>query len=306
MGHFASGVTSTAKLVKAVLRDGSFLTWTTADHSITYTDGPDGPLTYNPAVGATPSAFDQSASLSVDNAILSGMITIGEITEQQIRAGIFDGARFWIYEVNYLDLTMGHYIWSAGRFGKTKFSNNGFKVELRSKTQNLKQPIAEMSLLICPVPYGSPACGKEFEWFTAEIDMMSSEEPDRVFTLLPDSNWPDDNRFNRTGVVHVLTGDNAGAEVEVELQDGLDIELLLIMPYPFQTGDQFEIRIDCNKEARDEVGGCKSLLRWSDEWIFHHRGFPDIPVADQDSLRFPGAQAPSVPGTGTVNVTEEA
>jgi hypothetical protein len=113
------------------------------------------------------------------------------------------------------------------------------------------------------------------------------------------SGWPGGNRF-KFGVAHVLTGDNAGAELEVEMHDGDDLELLLGLPYPLAQGDEIEVRIDCNKEARDIEYGCKSPLRWGDQWGLHHRGFPDIPVADQGSLMAPGAQTPSVPGEGSV------
>lgn len=297
--HFAGRITSVCKLVKMRLKDGSILSFTTADHDITYTDGPDGAIVYPYVNGISPSAFDQSASTSVDNAVLTGIISANGVTEQQIRVGIFNHARFWIYEVNYLDLSQGHYIWASGFTGQTKFSENGFAVEMRSKMQSLRQPISEAFTLTCPVRYGSPACGKEFEWFSAIVDAVDTEEPDRVFTVMADSLWPGGQKF-KVGVIRVLTGDNAGAEIEVELHDGYDFSMLLAFPYPMAVDDEIEVRIDCNKVARDIVYGCKSPDRWDVEWIYHHRGFPDTPIADAASLRFPGAQAPSHPGGGTV------
>jgi uncharacterized phage protein (TIGR02218 family) len=304
MEHYATGVTSVTKLAKMRFRDGTLRGFSMADHTIRYTDGPDGEIVYPYFEGVDISAFDQSASLSVDNAILSGIIATGGITEQQIRAGIFNGARYWVYELNYLDLAAGHYIWSSGKCGKTRFDGTAFHVEMRSKTQQLKQPISELYLLTCPIGYGTPPCGKDLEWFSAEVATVSPVEPDRIVTVTGDSTWPDGEQF-RGGVLRVLTGDNAGAMVEIEVHEDGYLEFLLPLAYPMAIGDGMEVRIDCNKQARDEVYGCKSPLRWGDAWIDHHRGFPDIPVADQDSLRMPGAQAPSVPGTGTVTETAE-
>lgn len=299
----ATGRTSLCFLVKIKRKDGQILAFTTLDAAITYTDGPDGPITYLPNNGVKPSEQVWSASLSVDTAEIVGAIRDTGVTEQEIRAGLFDFARFWIYRVNYLDLTEGHYLWASGTTGETKFSENAWQLELRSKQQQLKQPIAETYTLTCPVPYGSPACGKEFEWFDITVDEVDPLEPDRIFSVLGDSDYPADERF-RYGVMRFLTGDNAGIELEVEHHDGSDFALLLPLPYPAQPGDEAQVRIDCLKEARDEVYGCKSPLRWGADWIYHHRGFPDIPVADAASLQFPGAQAPSVPGRGTVAMTE--
>lgn len=287
--HYAGRVTSLARLFKFRTKAGEFLTFTSADHEITYTDGPDGPLLYPAIRPGSMSAIDWSSSLGVDNAIMSGIANTANLTESQIRAGILSHANFWVYEVNYLDLAQGHRIVASGFSGETKFSENSFSVELRSKTQMLKQPIHESYSKLCPVAYGSPPCGKELEWVEAEVDEPDSGEPDRVFSITIGSDWPEDDRYTG-GVLRVLTGDNAGAEVDVELQDGTSVELLLPLPYAMQPGDEFEIRIDCNKEARDIVHGCKSELRWGDDWRFHHRGFPDIPTAAAGALLSPGAQ----------------
>jgi uncharacterized phage protein (TIGR02218 family) len=302
--HLESGRTSLCFLVKIRCKDGTLLAFTTLDAALTYTDGPDGPIEYLPDNGVTPSEQVWSASLSVDTAEAVGVVTPDGITEQRIRSGVFDHARFWIYRVNYLDLSQGHYIWASGTTGETKFTENRFSVELRSKSQQLKQPISESYTLTCPVAYGSAACGKTLEWFDAAVATVDTEEPDRIFTVTGDSEWPGGDQF-KFGVAKVITGDNAGAEVEVELHDDDSIELLLPLPYALAEDDELQFRIDCNKEARDTDFGCKSELRWGAEWPLHHRGFPDIPIADQGSLLAPGAQTPSVPGSGTVSMEAE-
>lgn len=301
--HYARRLTSLTRLFKMRTKEGAFLTFTQADHDITYDDGPDGPLSYPAMDPGNLSAFDFSASLGVDNAMLSGIINGARLTEQQIRAGILSHARFWVYEVNYLDLTQGHRIVASGFTGETKFSDNAFSVELRSKTQLLKQPIHESYEKTCTVAYGSPPCGKELEWINVTVVSVDTSEPDRIFTITPDSGWPVDNIYTG-GVLRFVTGQNAGAEVDIEEQDGSDIELMLPLPYVVAPGDEVEIRIDCNKEARDAVYGCLSPLRWGDEWTLHHRGFPDIPTAAAAALLSPGAQVMGQ-GGGTLPMEPE-
>jgi uncharacterized phage protein (TIGR02218 family) len=302
LSHYATGRTSVCMLVKVKCKDGTIIAFTTLDAAVTFTDGPDGPITYSPTNGVTPSEMVQVGDLSVDTAEATGWISDSGITEQQIRSGIFNFARWWIFEVNYLDLSDGYVLKGSGTTGETRFSDKAWTVELRAKKQQLKQPMVDMYKLPCRVKYGSAACGKTFEWAGTSVESVDADEPDRIFYAEPNSSLLDAPAYNY-GVVRVTSGDNAGAEVEVELHsedsNGIRIELLLPLPYPLAPADTLDIRIDCNKLARDADGGCLSPLRWGADWVRHHRGFPDIPTADGASLQVPGAQTPFQPGTGS-------
>lgn len=290
LSHYSTGRTSVCLLTKVKCKDGTILAFTTLDAPVTFTDGPDGPITYSPTNGFRPSEQVWAADLNVDTAEATGWIHDTGITEQQIRAGLFNFARWWIYEVNYRDLGAGYVLKGSGTTGETRFGDSSWTVELRSKTQQLKQPMVDLQTKTCRVEYGSPPCGKTFEWAQAAVAAPDADEPDRIFTITDEgTGWLDPPAYNY-GVIRVLTGDNAGAEVEIELHEAGQLALLLPLPYPMQPGDQFEARIDCNKIARDDVHGCKSPLRWGAEWTRHHRGFPDIPTADAASLQVPGAQ----------------
>src|SRR5690606_20046033 len=63
-GHLEGGRTSLCFLVKMRLKDGTLLSFTTLDEAVTYTDGPDGPITYSPDNGVTPSEQVWSGSMS--------------------------------------------------------------------------------------------------------------------------------------------------------------------------------------------------------------------------------------------------
>lgn len=304
LSHYATGRTSICLLIKVKCKDGTILAFTTLDASVTFTDGPDGPIVYSPTNGVRPSEQVWVGDLSVDTAEATGWIQDAGITEAQIRSGIFNFARWWIYEVNYLDLSDGYTLKGSGTTGETRFSDSAWTVELRSKTQQTKQPMVDLYQLPCRVKYGSAPCGKSFEWASTGVESVDAVEPDRIFYLEPNSGLLDPPAY-KYGVVKVTSGANTGAEVEVELHEhdsnGIRIELLLPLPYPLTPADTLDIRIDCNKEARDAEGGCLSPLRWGADWVRHHRGFPDIPVADAASVQVPGAQTPFQPGTGNQN-----
>ena len=129
---------------------------------------------------------------------------------------------------------------------------------------------------------------------------VDADEPDRIFEVATGSGWAGEGAYNQ-GVIRVLTGDNAGAQMEVESHTHDSggtgrIELLLPLPYPLQVGDQMDFQEDCSKVWDDAVHGC--LHHWGTERALHFRGQPHIPVEDANNLQIPGAQTPRVPGTG--------
>lgn len=307
-GHYATGRTSLCLLTKVKCKDGTILAFTTLDAELTYDDGSgDGPLLYDPGNSFTPSEQVWVADLSVDQAEATGWIRDSGISEERIRAGLFDFAKFWVYQVNFMDLSQGHVLKQSGTTGETKFGSNSWSVEFRSKTQQLKQPLSDLYSLTCTVPFGSPPCGKTFDWDEATVTAVDPDEPDRIFEVATGSGWAGDGAYT-LGVIRVTSGANAGAQMEVEThtQDSSGvalIALLLPLPYPIEMGDELEFREDCSKVWDDADHGC--LHHWGNERALHFRGQPHIPVEDANSLQIPQAQTPRVPGTGAPSQNPE-
>ncbi len=86
------------------------------------------------------------------------------------------------------------------------------------------------------------------------------------------------------GVVQWLTGNNAGAEMEVDSQASDVFTLALPLAYPIEVGDTYRVRQDCNKVGR--LGDCK--LKHNN--YINFGGQEDIPVADAGAALIPGAQ----------------
>src|SRR5690606_37395881 len=88
------------------------------------------------------------------------------------------------------------------------------------------------------------------------------------------------------GMVKWNTGANAGRSYEIEsnTSDGT-ITLAFPADFPIAEADELTFRPGCNKQARDEVRGCK---RWfGAEWPLHFRGEPDIPIGDEGAMGTP-------------------
>lgn len=274
--HYDEPATTTCFISRVACKDGPVLGFTSLDADLTYDDG-DGPVVYRADNGFRADRMQQTADLAVDNTELHGWVSDTGITEKQIRAGLFDYARVRIYRVNYLDLAAGHEIIATGTAGETTFSNGGWKLEFRSLTQQLKQPISTLYSLTCRAQFGDAKCKKPFVWVPGDVTSVDGTEPARVFASTVDAT---DGHF-RLGVVEWLTGDNAGAQMEVDAQTGGAITLALPMPYAIKPGDEFRIRQDCDKT--------KEMCREVHNNLLNMRAEPFIPVDGGKSL-IPGAQ----------------
>jgi len=243
--HLALPVTSTCLLVKVECvgtYDGTVLGFTNLDIDVDYDDG-DGNVTYESDNGFTPRKLAQTSGSGVDDSALDGVIGNG-ITEAMIRSGLFDSAKVTVYRVNYNDLTSGrHEIVAYGKAGQTQYSELGWQTEFRSLSQLLKQPIGELYSLTCRAQFGDTRCGKAFSWTSGTVTSVGSET-DREFN---DTSIVSANGHYNSGVVEWLTGNNAGAEMDVDVYTVGAFALLLPMAYPIVIGDTYRVRRDCTK-----------------------------------------------------------
>lgn len=293
--HLAQDATSWALLMKVVCKDGTVLGFTTLDADLTYNDG-GGALLYRADQGFTPQRMEATADLGVDNTELQGWYSLDGVTEQRIRAGLFDKAEVWIYRVNFMDLSMGHEVWNYGTLGESRFSETGWVTEFRSLKQQLKQTLCQLYSLTCRArfgskPIGTPGaefterkpCNKDIVWASGAVTSVASAK--RVFT---DSSRAEADGHFQPGVIKWLTGANAGAQIEVYTFAADQFTLLLPMPYAIEVGDTYEVRQDCDHT----VAMCKA--RFNN--LLNFRGEPFVPVADSASIMVPGANVTQVGG----------
>jgi len=312
-GHLDSGITTTTALLKISPVTPGFAPYglTFGNTDVVYDDG-NGEIKYSAAIGMQPTAVGLAADLSVDNAESTSLLPEFEIpvSEADIRAGVYDFARFSLYLVNYDDLTQGHVTLQEGTIGQVTIDANGlsFVNELRGLVAQLKQSVCEKDSLTCRALFGSQPIGSVVPgpqvrrgWcgFDATTILKTGTvidvglENTVSFRVTPDMDWSV-NSFS-PGSVKFLTGMNAGRSFEVDsnTSDGWFV-LRFDAAFPIADGDTLEYRADCNKHARDASKGCK---RWfPSDWGLHFRGEPDIPIGDAGSMETPGAS--SGPGQG--------
>ncbi len=152
--HLVGPVTTLATCWSILRRDGVAFLFTDHDKDIAF-DG----KTYVARFGYTRTAVSSDSELSVDNLDVDGVFDDAAITEEDMRAGLFDYAEVRIFLVNWADPGMGALKLRRGWFGEVMLTENGmFRSELRGLTQALQQDVGELYSAECRADLGDQRC----------------------------------------------------------------------------------------------------------------------------------------------------
>ena len=152
--HITGPVTTLATCWRITRQDGAEFFFTDHDRDIAF-EGE----TYIASSGYSRTAIANDASLSVDNLDVEGVFDSEAITEEELRAGLFDQAEVRIFLVNWSDPSMGALRMRRGWFGEAVLTEQGvFRTELRGMTQALQQRIGELYSPECRADLGDPRC----------------------------------------------------------------------------------------------------------------------------------------------------
>jgi uncharacterized phage protein (TIGR02218 family) len=236
---------------------------------------------FKAGTGFTRSAIQNSADLSVDNLDVEGLLEDASLKPEEIRAGLFDGARVDIMLVNWADPSMGVVKLRRGTLGNLIQTTDGtFTGELRGLTQRLSQTIGEVYQPECRADLGDARCTVDLVPFTthATITEVTSRKIFKVSYTDPQvvADWFDGGRALFT------SGSNGGRAIEVKdftIGDGT-IELFLATPFMPAIGDTLDLTPGCDKRRAT----CKDRF---DNYL-NFRGEPFIPGI-VELLRYPDA-----------------
>jgi hypothetical protein len=140
--HLALHSQTTRTIVSFVRKDATAYYFTDHDRPITYSGH-----TYLPAYDRT--NVVGSADLSVDNLQQLGAIDSTQITEEDLRIGNWDYARFVISQVNYADLTMGARIIREGWLGEVSLERLQYSADLNGLTKAYAVVLGKLTGATC-------------------------------------------------------------------------------------------------------------------------------------------------------------
>ncbi|WP_114390247.1 DUF2163 domain-containing protein [Notoacmeibacter marinus] len=132
--------------------DGLVLGFTDTDQTLAF-----GGATFTPNSGLNASEVRESAGLAVDSSDVEGALNAASITEEDVRAGRFDGAVVETWLVNWSDITERRLLRRA-TIGEISVQGGRFVASLESAAAPLDRPQGRFVRRSCDAELGDEAC----------------------------------------------------------------------------------------------------------------------------------------------------
>lgn len=279
--HYGGEVLTIANCLRLTRTDGQMLGFTSLDQPLVI----DGVL-YDPVGAIEPTALKSTADTGVDTLDVNGLLTSDKITDGDIRAGRYDRAEALLFQVNYMDLTMGKLILLRAIFGEVTLTDGQYKAELRSLSQQLKQYVGDITSLTCRVHrLGDSQCKVNVANYRsgASVSAAAVGGDPKVIVFAGGQA----TGYYDYGVVTFTSGQNAGLsqEVKTSTQNGnsqMQIALRQAFPFSISAGDAATLEAGCDRT----IAACDK--KFANAVNFH--GEPNVPGNDRLVLmgRSPG------------------
>ena len=235
--------------------------------------------TYQACDSLVPSASESVSEVdAAGNIDLSGAIGPGGITEQELYAGLFDGAVAEAWLVPWDGSMSVPKRLLKGTFGPVDQTQTGFKVELLGDGAKLLQkPLIRLLQPGCRWKFGDSFCQKDLGplTVTGTVDTATGQ---RSFV---DAARVEAAGYFTRGLVTFTTGLNAGVSAEIRLHStGGVFDLWPRLTFPIAAGDQYSMVPGCTnlKEASGGTNGCTA---WAN--LVRFGGFDKVPGGDKRS-----------------------
>ena len=267
--HLASGATTVCRCWSIARKDGVRFGFTDHDLSLTF-EG----IAFKADTGLTAKALMQTSGLSVDNTEAIGALSAASVTEEDIRAGRYDGADVTAWLVNWADPSE-RMVQFRGSIGEIRRRGGAFTAELRGISELLNRPQGRVYQKPCSAVLGDSLCGVDLNdpTFRAEVAVEEVEDG-RLFRLASLGAY--DARWFERGTLVVVTGAASGLRGVIKADrsgtGGREIELWQAIGLVVEPGDVVQLEAGCDKRTETCQQKFNNFLNF--------RGFPHIPGED--------------------------
>lgn len=257
-------------------RDGVTLGFTTHDRDVEL-DG----LLHRSSPGMQPTSILESLGLDTDGLEVKGAIDAAAITQSDLTAGYWDGAKVKIYLFDWTQPLAGKRNLASGELGEVRFSNAEFQADLRGLTAMLDAPIVPQTSPGCRADFCDAACGLNAQRFRHML-RVGNVTGDRVLVSspLPAATLPSGAGAFSYGSLRWMDGENCGLRSDIISSDANSFLLARPPSAPPLSGARFEATEGCDKT----LATCSA--RFGNAINF--RGEPHLPGNDI-LTRYPGA-----------------
>lgn len=172
-------------------RDGQVFGLTDHDSNLTI-EG----ILYAPGAALDSERFVQSIDLAPGQAVATGRLSSDLITQDDLKAGLWDGCRVDVLRADWTALDLGQVlIWSGYLTEVTASEDGRFQARLASLKADLERPVGRILQRQCDALLGDERCGAEANGQTCDQrfetcrDRFSNVENFRGFPHLPGNDF---------------------------------------------------------------------------------------------------------------------
>lgn len=263
------GGTATTLCTAWIVRraDGAVLGFTDHDRPLTVAG-----VACEPASGFDRSAATQHAGFAVGDEEVSGALFSDRIRDEDLAAGLYDGARVEVHLVDWAEPAEAMLL-RAGTIGEVVRRDGAFRAEVRGPGHALDQPSGRLYGRTCDATFGDARCGVALAGVRAAATVAATDGPSRLRVTGVDDRPA--GHFDG-GTLRVTGGPLSGrtATVAAHAADAAGVWLALwpALPGLPAAGTALELTAGCDKR----FATCRD--RYANALNF--RGFPHMPGND--------------------------
>jgi len=250
-------------------RDGVAIGLTAHDRDL-FVDG----LVHRASPGMVPSAIERAAGLEADTTEVAGALSADAITEADLLAGRWDGARVAVFAADWTDparrVALGE-----GTIGAVALSEGGFTAELLGVAAALDRPVTEDTAPECRAALGDRRCRVPMAGRRCRARVVAADGA----AIVLDRAEPAAGAWTG-GRLRWFGGANGGMESAVAAADGVAVVLAAAPAFAVTAGVLVEVEEGCDKSIATCAGRFANAANF--------RGEPFLPGIDL-LTRYPGA-----------------
>ena len=268
--HLSGDATTLCRCWRVTRRDGVVLGFTEHDRDLTFAG-----TQFLAASGFAGTETRAVNGLAAPGAEVTCGFSSAAISEADLVAGRYDGARVEVFTVNWKEPEAQHLLLKVQEIGEVSRAGGAFAAELRSFAHRLSQEQGRIYGRRCDASLGDGRCGVDLSIAGRQATGMVTAVEGRDRVLVSGLGGFEDGHF-RLGTLRFDVGVNEGLTVEIDgnaaVDDGTRLTLWLPLESAASVGDAVTVTVGCDKG----FSTCRD--RFANGLNF--RGFPHMPGSD--------------------------
>ena len=217
---------------------------------------------YTPVDGILTTQIRTTLDLNNDDLEVEGALSDDSISNDDLEAGLFDGASISIYMVNWETPAIDHKLLVTGKFGDFNSGEYGFTTEINSLVHELEKVQGDVYQRNCSADLGDSRCGVDLTSSTHRA-ITTIAATDEVVIDCDDLSAYDDDWFTLGRVVTA-----GGATYQIRAHTGDRVELWEVPLPALAVGQSITVIAGCKKDDETCHSKFNNLINFRGHGVF--------------------------------------